>query len=91
MDALELRQAVDILGGEDKVFGFIYDNAGRTIFDSTKPFSLSMIEGEFLKTSAVSLEGIEFVELKPIENIQSIIGVKDSKDRDLMDKHYFRA
>ena len=91
MDAAQLRNAVDLLGGADHVFAFGYDNAGRVFFDSKRPFSLDMIQGEFLKMTTEALDGQTVTELKPIETIQSIVGVQDPKERDEIDKHYFRS
>lgn len=91
MNAELLKEAVALLGGVDNVFSFTYDNAGRVFFNSERPFSLDMIEGEFLKMTGASMEGLPVIELKPIETIQTIVGVEKPEDRDVIDMHYFRS
>ena len=91
MDAAQLREAIRILGGDDYIFGFAFDNVGRMFFTSKRPFSSDMIEGEFIKSTAESIDGQTVIELKPIEVIQGIIGVTDPEDRDKIDKQYFRS
>ena len=91
MDAAQLKQAVTLLGGPEYVFNFGYDNASRVFFTPERPFSLDMIQGEFIKMEGISMEGHPVVELKPIENIQTIIGVQNPEHRGMIDKHYFRS
>lgn len=91
MNAEQLREAVRILGGEEYVFGFAFDNIGRIFFTKERPFSFDMVDGEFFKTITQSIDGHNVIELKPLEVIQGIIGVEDPSDRDEIDKHYFRS
>lgn len=91
MDATQLKAAVTLLGGPEKVFMLGYDNASRIFFTKERPFSLDMISGEFIKTEGLSMERLPVVELKPIECIQTIIGVTDSEHKDKIDMHYFRS
>lgn len=92
MNAEMLRSAVAILGGPEFVFGFGFDNTGRVFFSTETPFSFDMIQGEFLVLQEEALQdNIKTISLKPIETIQTIIGVNKSDDKDIIDKHYYRS
>lgn len=91
MNAEQLKAAINLLGGVDYVFSLTYDNAGRVFFNSERPFTMDMIQGEFIAIEEVSMEGIITVGLKPIEVVQTIVGVKDPQDRDRIDMHYYKS
>lgn len=91
MDSVALKEAITKLGGPEYVLSFTYDNAGRVMFNSKSPFTMDMIDGEFIRVEELSLESITTVGLKPIETIQTILGVKNPEDRDKIDPHYFRS
>lgn len=90
MDPNMLREAIRIAGGAEFIYGFIYDNTGRTIFKN-EPFKESMIQGNFIVIEERDLYGSKVKVLKPIETIQTIIALTNKEDRELIDPHYQRS
>lgn len=89
MDSNMLKQAINLAGGPQYIIGFVYDNAGRTLFID-EDFRMDMIKDEFLVIPEEDISGIEVLAYKPIETIQTVISIKNLEDKKRIDKHYFR-
>lgn len=75
MDSVYFKQIIDTLGGEEKVLGFVFDNAGKYVFTTNK-----FTYAEHLKEAINSLvfketdiKGNTYLVVKPLDNVQTIL------------------
>lgn len=90
MDLETLQKIITDAGGDEYIYGFIFDNVGRKVFIK-EAFNLNeaLVPGtEVLKFKERDLYGNEFYSYKEISLIQSIMAVQNPEDKKKLDQIY---
>ena len=90
MDLATLEKIITDAGGEEYIYGFIFDNSGRKMFIN-EDFDLNsslVADTEILKFIEKDLHGYEYIVYKSIEDIQSVMSVKNLDDKKKLAQRY---
>jgi len=90
MNLETLMKIIKNAGGDEYIFGFIFDNIGRKLFiDEHFNLDKCLVPGtEVLKFKESDHKGKTYYSYKPIELIQSIMTVEKVEDKKKLDRFY---
>jgi hypothetical protein len=85
-----LNKIIAMIGGEDKVAAFIFNNSARKCFrkDEFKLADHLDAVNELLIFEEEDVRGNKFKVYKPIYTIEAVLGVDDPAILDLLDQRY---